>query len=61
MVKNMSEVKNQQLNVKPRTVPIKVRKKVWLPVSSLFNIILEFLANAGSLEKEASVKRGKGR
>lgn len=56
----MSEVKNQQLNVKPRTVPVKVRKKVWLPVSSLFNIS-EFLANASSLEKEASVKRGKGR
>ena len=57
----MSEVKNQQLNVKPRTVPVKVRKKVWLPVSSLFNIIPEFLANASSLAKEASVKRGKGR
>lgn len=57
----MSEVKNQQLNVKPRTVPVKVRKKVWLPVSPLFNIILEFLANASSLEKEANVKRGKGR
>lgn len=57
----MSEVKNQQLNVKPRTVPVKVGKKVWLPVSSLFNIIPEFLANASSLEKEASVKRGKGR
>ena len=57
----MSEVKNQQLNVKPRTVPVKVRKKVWLPVSSLFNIIPEFLANASSLEKDASVKRGKGR
>lgn len=61
MVKNMSEVKSQQLNVKPRTVPIKVREKVWLPGSSVFNIIPEFLANESSLEKEASVKRGKGR
>lgn len=60
MVKNMSEVKSQQLNVKPRTVPIKVRE-VRLPAASLFNVIPEFLPNASSLEKEASVKRGKGR